>query len=173
VDIAVPGTYQGFSWSNAFTLDVAGYFAAVGQTGYSNGTAAISAPNVGFSGFNSVASFSAAQPFTLVSMLLGAGWYDNLTVTVSGSLGGVVVESAQFLLSASLAPIVASFARGAVDTVSIAGAGGTPAGYPGCCTQVYFDDIVTRAVAVPEPASLGLLGAGLLGLGALRRRAAG
>jgi hypothetical protein len=45
-----------------------------------------------------------------------------------------------------------------------------PAVYPGGVYDVTFNSLALEPVAVPEPATLGLFGAGLAGLLAFRRR---
>ena len=86
----------------------------------------------------------------LIGMTLGAGWYDNLQVVVTGFRMGSAVHAATFTLSASAAPTAASFGWSDIDRVEIAPVAGTgtPVGFPaGGGRQVYFDTI-----AVPEPA---------------------
>lgn len=167
-DVPITAPYAGFAWTNTYVLDVPLYLSQVGASGYGNGLAQITAPNVGFTGFGNAAAFAAPVRFALIGMTLGAGWYDNLQVVVTGFRMGSAVHAATFTLSASAAPTAASFGWSDIDRVEIAPVAGTgtPVGFPaGGGRQVYFDTI-----AVPEPASLALMCVGLAGLGLARRR---
>lgn len=156
--------YKGLNWNN---------FAYLRGTdcgpnnGYVNGT--LSADFVGFNAFGNAASFSKASAFTW-SGYLTAAWRNNLDVTIVGSLNGNQVYSQTSQLSIA-GPTLFSFGQ-QVDLVIISAANGTnPGNLGGDGTHVAFDDVTINSSAVPEPASLVLLSAGLgLVVVAARRR---
>jgi hypothetical protein len=93
----------------------------------------------------------------------------NLSFTLEGWLGGVMVDSAMLHVTGNtLQTYTENWAN--VDTIEIMSTTALPVNW-GSGT-LYMDNVeINDAIAVPEPVSIALLGAGLLGLGLVRRRA--
>jgi hypothetical protein len=162
---AIPNGYGGFNWSN-FAYLTSSQFPL---SGYLNGT--VSSPNVGYNSFANPASFTSLgdTPFTLTSLFLTGAWNDGLNVQITGSLGGSVLDTQTFIVSAA-GPTLETLDWTGIDTVSISTSGGTHnPNFDEFGTQVVVDNITTSAV--PEPSTFGLVGSGVLALaGAIRRR---
>jgi hypothetical protein len=157
---AIANGYAGLDWTNWDYLTGAD----LPFSGYDPGT--VSKPNVAFNGFGAEAIFS-DNTFTLNSAYMTAAWRDNLSVTVTGLLNNVVVDTKTFLLSATT-PTLETFGWSGINKVELTATGGTKhVGYTGTGTQVAVDNLLINA---PEPGTLALLGAGLAGLGVVRRR---
>jgi hypothetical protein len=103
--------------------------------------------------------------FDLHGSSLGA----NLSFTLEGWLGGVMVDSAVLHVTGNtLKTYTENWAN--VDTIEIMSTAALPVNW-GSGT-LYMDNVeINDAMAVPEPVSIALLGAGLLGIGLVRRRA--
>lgn len=163
---SIPQGYANLFWSTGFTFfDPLNYFGSV-PNGYSAGI--VSGPNIAY---NSNADFSnggaisffSSSAFTFTSVYLTAAWYDNLQVTVAGSLGGVAV--AGDLLTVTLnatRPTFFTFNWAGIDRVTFTPSGGTPHGYSGSGHYFLMDNL--EVTTTPEPGAAGLLGAGLAGL---------
>jgi hypothetical protein len=161
--------YQGLNWTNWNTLNTADFTANFGPNGAQPGT--VSQTNVAYNPTGGEAIFSAASPFTLNSFYLTAVWQDDLPVTVTGLLGGIV-EDTETVTPLATGPTLETFNWADISEVEILpGIGTNHSGYSGSGTQVSIDNLtLTPTITTPEPSTLAILGAGLAGLSVVRRR---
>jgi len=161
----IPSPYSGFNWSNWGALKT--IFPA---SGYTPGT--VSPNNTTFNSNGQPASFSSSTSFTVNSLWATAAWRDGLSVTFSGyGLGDSLVYTRTVSPSAT-EPTLYAFNWTDIYKFEVSTAGGTyHPGYDDNWTQVAIDDITVN-VPVPTPATIALLGLGLVGMGAARRKKA-
>jgi hypothetical protein len=169
----IPNGYQGLNWTNWNVLNTALFttnFLGGNPSGALPGT--VSPPNVAYNPTGGEAILSSSTPFTFNGADLTALWNDNLQVTVTGLLGGVMEDTITLSPSAAAATLE-TFNWANIDEVELLAVGGTPhAGYSGAGTQVLVDNLTVTPTPTPtpEPSTLAILGAGLAGLGVLRWR---
>ena len=151
--------YQGFNWTN-----FSAYTSTPGFPGFNNGI--VSQPNAASAGGDAlgapiIGSITAASPFDFGTASIGAGWYDNLDVTVEGRLGGILQFSQTITVDAENIQLF-SFAFTGIDeldffsTVTAATTDPFGCGSSGC-SQITFDNIDFSVVGpppqTPEPSS--------------------
>lgn len=170
-EIRIPAGYKGLTWSDEFiALDTANYPEA---SGFQNSV--VSSPNVAFNGSADPVSFSSASDITVNSMYLGAGWDNDLTVTIVGKEHGVPVDTTSVIVD-TVGPLFVDLGWKDIDEVDFSTSGGVSAGYDyGLEFKIFtLDDLSVTGAVVPEPATWAMLLAGFGGIGALlrtRRRA--
>jgi hypothetical protein len=175
--------YQGFTWSG-----FSAYTATPGFIGFNNGI--VSAANAAYGGADgptglpAVDTISSTQLFDFSSAFVGAGYYDNLSVTFQGLRNGAVVYSQSVLANASAAANFTSFNFSGIDALSIFS---TPTGATSdpftCgtsnCGYFTLDDLVFQLdgkpgpvppSTIPEPHGLPLAGLIALAAVSMRRR---
>ena len=170
--LSIPNGYAGFNWNNWGVLNSTTYAAS---SGYRVG--AISQNNVSFNSGGNPANFSSSgSSFTVNSLWFTAAWNDGLSVTFTGYDASNNIVRTITVNTSATSRYFYELNWAGIYKFGVASTGGTQhAGYTGAGTQVAIDDITVNAVnsaPVPVPATLGLLGLGLAGIGAARRKQA-
>jgi hypothetical protein len=93
-----------------------------------------------------------------------------MTVTLVGKLNGTTIDTASFV-PLSTAATLEVFNWSGINEVDLSTSGGTHHSTytSGTGTQVAMDNLTINS-PIPEPTTLSILGAGLAGLGLVRRR---
>jgi hypothetical protein len=185
-DVVLDGLspYQGFTWTN-----FSAYTNTPGFPGFNNGI--VSPDNAAYSGgelFGAtvtpvIGKIEAANSFDFVSVYLGSGYYDDLSITVQGRLNGALLFTRTLTLDTA-APLFVNFGFTGIDELDFFAAATASTTDPfQCgtvnCTQFTVDDLTFAPGSttpppdpnpLPEPPSLALIGLGGLGAWVLRRR---
>ena len=168
-DVILTG-YQGYNWTN-----FSAYTYAPGFPGFNNGI--VSSQNAAYS--NGVGKISAATTFDFTGAAFGSGYYDDLSVTVQGLLGGIVYYSQTVTVNTEAVQLY-SFSFAGIDTLTLTTTttAGTTDPYscgPVGCSYFTIDNAVLTSDATmppgppvttitPEPPAWTLLALGLLAM---------
>ena len=172
--VASFSSYGGLTWGPRFVV-VNGYGeCGAADCGFKN--AQTSASYIATNGFDGTGTVTSPTPFRLLSIQLGSAWYDPLTISFVGKLGGSTVWNTS-LDASPYAATQFSFPTGLIDTLEVSAVIAGPQVYPlGSGPRMVWDDFTFDAApsigGVPEPASWAMLlaGFGLTGLMARRRQ---
>lgn len=164
----IPNGYGGFNWSNMYYLNSASY--SIQNSGYVRGT--VSGDYVAFNAFanpGDVLAISSGDTFDFNSTYLTAAWNHDLNINVQGYLNGSLVYNQTVVVSDDASTLF-NFNYLGIDQLKFVSFGGTDAGTPGGGEHFVMDNFTYNAQAVPEPATIGLMGLGLLGFVLTRRK---
>ena len=170
----IPDGYGGLQWSTHFyylaSSDNPAFFA---DSGFDNGIVSGS-----FVAYNSSAEVvSASGPtFDFNSAYLTAAWNTGLNITVTGKLGAATLYS-QTVVVNTLAPTLFTFNYLGIDQLIFSSSGGTSDLFPQYGddgTHFVMDNLTINervTESVPDGGSaLAMLGLGMAGIGAIRRK---
>ncbi len=155
------------TWSNLIQLNGDTY----GLSGYQNGV--VSHPDVAFNGGGSDAYIANPTAFDLNSGYFTAAWNNGLQLQIEGYQGATLVYNNTYTLNTT-GPSFLDLQYLDVTKVTFHSFGGTSAGLGGGGEHFNMDNLtVNDNSSVPDSGStLLLLGAGLTGLVAWRRKSA-
>lgn len=155
--------YGGFNWSNFYAAAIAD--PAFSETGIKNG----SGDCVAFNGGGRTATMWNVNPFVLNSGYFSSGWANTMWVKLTGFLGQQRVWTHSLNVDQETRVFFKAEGRDLVDRVVFEGLDPVDqSGAPIQETHFVMDDL--DVTVTPEPATVGLLLTGLLGIGYVARR---
>lgn len=152
------GSSGGLNWSN-FQVANRGSFTGTGADhGFGD--------CIGFNRGGNMATMQNANPFVLNGGYFTSGWAQTLTVTVEGWRSGGMLWSESFDVTKN--GNTQWFAQDTRPVDAVTFLGSNPIG--DSRTHIVMDDLDLEVAVTPEPATLGLLATGLLGVGLMAWR---
>jgi hypothetical protein len=155
---AIENGYAGFNWDNIATIREDAY----PGSGYAAGT--VSHANTAYNMGGGTAAIWRAGAFDVVGAWFTSAWLEQELAFDAYRDGQLLYSSEVSTVIDTAAPVWVGLGWTGIDTLIIYNSSGT---------QWAMDDLtvnVAEPASVPEPATLALFGAALLGMGAGRRR---
>lgn len=161
--------YSGFNWNNFYVADGPNTATAQGGPGYANGT--ITQRCIALNGFGNPSELTANSDFTFNGGFFTAAFSNSLSVLITGFDAGNTQLFSQTLLLDTTGPQLLNVNWAGLRRVRFESGNNQP-GSQFVFDNFRFNNTPDPSIPVPEPGALLLLGSGLVGLVAVRRRRA-